>query len=119
MNVPCHRSIQSYLYVFSGALRGSVVKCLTRNHGVLGSSCTGSSGFFVGVSLGKTLHNPSLALVKLRKDMNNVSCGRDIDLNAVESVVKHLSINQCFLCCIRNNTFIVGNQQLLILPQIF
>ena len=25
---------------------GSVVKCLTRNPGVLGSSCTGSSGFF-------------------------------------------------------------------------
>ena len=28
------------------ALRGSVVKCLTHNPGVLDSSCTGSSGYF-------------------------------------------------------------------------
>ena len=35
-------------------------------------------GFFVGVSLGKTLQSPSLVLVKPRKDMNNVSCCRDI-----------------------------------------
>ena len=37
--------------------RGSVVKCLTRNPGVLGLSRTRSSGFFVGVSLGMTLHS--------------------------------------------------------------
>ena len=59
-------------------LRGSELKCLTRNQGVLGLSRTGSSGFFVGVSLGKTLQSPSLVLVKLRKDMNNVSCHRDM-----------------------------------------
>ena len=62
-----------------GVLRGSVVKCLTRNPGVMGLSRTGSSGFFfVGVSFSKTLQSPSLVLVKPRKDMNNVSCCRDI-----------------------------------------
>ena len=61
-----------------GVSRGSVVKCLTRNPGVLGTSRTRSSGFFVGVSLGKTLQSPSLVLVKPRKDMNDVSCRRDI-----------------------------------------
>ena len=62
----------------TGVLHGSVVKCLTRNSGVLGSSPTGFSEFFVGVSLGKTLPSPSLVLVKPRKNMNNVSCGRDM-----------------------------------------
>ena len=36
--------------------RGSVVGCLTRNPGVLGSSCTRSSGFFCG-SVGKTIQS--------------------------------------------------------------
>ena len=76
-----------------GVQRGSVVKCLTRNSGLLGSSRTGSSGFFVGVSLGKILQSPSLVLVKLRKDMNNVSYRRDMT-NTVKSSVKHHSINQ-------------------------
>ena len=40
-----------------GVLHGSVVNCLTRNPGVLDSNLTGSSGFFMGVSLGKT-HPP-------------------------------------------------------------
>ena len=57
---------------------GSVVKCSTRNQGVLGSSCTGSSEFFVEVSLGKTLQSPILVLMKCRKDMNNVSCHHDM-----------------------------------------
>ena len=43
----------------SGVLRGSVVKCLTCNPGVLGSSRTGSSGYFVGVSLGTSKPQPS------------------------------------------------------------
>ena len=34
-------------------LPGSVVQCLTRNPGVLGSSRTGSSGFFPGSVLGQ------------------------------------------------------------------
>ena len=58
-------------------LHGSVVKCVTPNPGVLGSSCAGSSRFYEGVSLSKTLQNPSLVLVKPRKDMN-VSCCCDM-----------------------------------------
>ena len=58
--------------------RGSVVKCLTRNPGVLGSSHTGSSGFFRGSVLGQDTSAPSLVLVKPRKDMNNASCCRDM-----------------------------------------
>ena len=82
-----------------GVLRGSVVKCLTRNPGVLGSSRTRSYGFFVGVSLGKTLQSPSLVLMKPRKDVNNVSCRRDMTeillkaaYNTIQSVSQ--SINQ-------------------------
>ena len=56
----------------------SVVECLTCNHGVMGLGCTGSSGFFVGVSLDKTLQSISQVLVKPRKDMNNVNCRRDM-----------------------------------------
>ena len=66
------------VYVGCGILHGPVVKCLTLNPGVLGLSGTGSSGLFVGVSLGKTLQSPSLVLVKPRKDMNNVSCCSDM-----------------------------------------
>ena len=53
--------------VFQGVPRGSVVKCLTRNPGVLGSSLTGSSGFFRGSVLGQDTSEPSLVLVKPRK----------------------------------------------------
>ena len=59
-------------------LRGSVVKFLTRSPGIFGTSRTGSSGFFVAVSFGKTLQSPSLVLVRPRKDINNVSCCRDM-----------------------------------------
>ena len=55
-----------------------MVNCLTCNPRVLGSSRTGSFGFFVGVLKAKTLKSPSLVLVKARKDMNIVSCRRDI-----------------------------------------
>ena len=61
-----------------GVLHDSVVKCLTCNPGVLGWSRTYPLGFFMGVSLGKTLQSPSLVLVKPRKDMNNVNCRRDM-----------------------------------------
>ena len=57
--------------------RGSVVKCLTRNPEVRGSSRTGSSGFFRGSVLGQDASEPSLVLVKPRKDMNIVSCRSD------------------------------------------
>ena len=62
----------------SGVLCGSVVKCLTRNPGVRGSSRTGSSGFFRGSVLGQDTSDPSLVLRKPRKDMNNGDCGRDM-----------------------------------------
>ena len=42
----------------SGALRGIVVKCLTRNPGVLGSSRNGSSGFFRGSVLEQDTSEP-------------------------------------------------------------
>ena len=58
--------------------RGSVVGCLTRNQGVLGSSRTGSSGFFRGSVLGQDTSEPILVLVKPRKNMNNVICRRDM-----------------------------------------
>ena len=74
--------------------RGSVVKCLTRNPGVLGSGRTRSSGFFVGMSFVKTLQSPSLIQVKPREDINNVSYRRNMTENTVESGVKHHSINQ-------------------------
>ena len=40
------------------SVTGSVVKCLTRNPGVLGSSRTGSSGFFRGSVLGQYTSEP-------------------------------------------------------------
>ena len=58
--------------------RGSVLKCLARNSGVLGSGRTGSSGLFRGSVLGQDTSEPSIVLVKPRKDMNDVSCRRDM-----------------------------------------
>ena len=45
-------SVQHFLPFPLWVPRGSVVKCLTRNPGVLGSSRTRSSGFFRGSVLG-------------------------------------------------------------------
>ena len=50
-----------------GVLCGSVVKCLTGNPVSWVRAALDPLGFFVGVSLGKTLKSPSLALVKPRK----------------------------------------------------
>ena len=47
-------SYQHFL-LFQGVLRGSLVKCLTCNPGVLGSSRTGSSGFFRWSVLGQDI----------------------------------------------------------------
>ena len=57
---------------------GSAVKCLSRDPVFLGSSRTGSSGYFHGSVLGQDTSEPSLVLVKPRKDMNNVSCRHDM-----------------------------------------
>ena len=62
----------------SGVLCGSVVKCLTRNPGVLGLSCTGSSGFFCGSVLGQDLSEPQPSTGETQEDMTNVSCRSDM-----------------------------------------
>ena len=51
-------SLELFMITFLGVLLGSVVKCLTRNPGVLGSSRTGSSGFFRGSVLGQDTSEP-------------------------------------------------------------
>ena len=76
-----------FFFTLQGVLHGSVVKCLTLNSVVLGSSCNGSSGFFVGLSFGKTLQSPRLVLVKPWKDMNIVNCHCNM---TVESGVKNI-----------------------------
>ena len=43
-------------------------------YGSVASSFTGSFEFFLEVSLSKTPWNPSIALVKHKKDMNDMSC---------------------------------------------
>ena len=74
-----------------------VVKFLTHNPGVQGLSFTGSSRFFfVGVSMGKTFQNISLVLVKLRKDINNVNCCRDMTemlLKVVQNTIQSKQSN--------------------------
>ena len=74
-----------------GVPRGSVIMYLTRNPGVLGSSCTGSSGSILGVSSGKTLQSQSLVFVKPRKDLNNINCGRHMTemLKAVKNTSQY------------------------------
>ena len=61
-----------------GVLGGPVVKCLTRNPGVLGSSRTGSSGFFCGSVLGQDTSEPQPSTGVTQEDMNNVNCCRDM-----------------------------------------
>ena len=61
-----------------GVLRGSVVECLTRNPGVLGSSRTGSTRFFHGSVLGQDTSEPQPSTGETQEDMNNVSCHRDM-----------------------------------------
>ena len=55
-----------------------MVKCLTRNPGVLGSSHTGSSGFFRGSVLGQDTSEPQPSTGEAQEDMNNVNCRRDM-----------------------------------------
>ena len=73
---------------------GSVVKCLTRNSGVLGSSLTGSSGFFRGSVLGQDTSEPSLVLVNPgKRELFELSPW--YDWNTVKSVENTIqSINQ-------------------------
>ena len=52
-----------------GTLCDTVAKRRSRDLGVPGSSLAGSTGFVLGVSLGKTLQSPNLVLVKPITDM--------------------------------------------------
>ena len=61
-----------------GVLRGSVVECLSRNPGVLGSSLTGSSGFFRGSVLGQATSEAQPSTGETQQDVNNVNCRRDM-----------------------------------------
>ena len=58
--------------------RGSVVKCLTRNPGVLGSSRTGSSGFFSWECPWARHFRAQPSTGETQESMNNVSCRRDM-----------------------------------------
>ena len=62
----------------TGVLHGSVVKCFTCNLGVLGSSRTGSSGFFRGSVPGQDTSEPQLSTGETQEDMNNESCRHDM-----------------------------------------
>ena len=76
----CDSSLdQRFLYKLQlhGVLHCLVVKCLTHNPGDLDSSHTGSV-WFMEFSLTMTIQSPGLVLVKPSKDMNNVSCHRDM-----------------------------------------
>ena len=70
-NLPC-----SLLIHVEGILRGTVVKCLTRNPGVLDSSRAGSPGFFRGSVLGQDTSEPQPSTGETQED--NVSCRRDM-----------------------------------------
>ena len=59
-------------------LRGSVVMCLTRNPGVLGSSCTGSSGFFSWECPWARHFRAQPSTGETQESMNNVSCRSDM-----------------------------------------
>ena len=74
-------------------LSGKVFDLLSR---VLGSSCTVSSGFFRGSVFGQDNSEPSLVLVKPRKDMNNVSRRRDMTeilLKAAQNTIQSTVVN--------------------------
>ena len=53
-----HTHTHTHTHTIIGVLHGPVVKCLTRNRGVLGSSRTESSGLFRGSVLGHDTSEP-------------------------------------------------------------
>ena len=67
-----------FSFSHKGVLRGTVVKCLTSNPGVLGLSRTGSSGFFRGSVLGQDASEPQPSTGETQEDINNVSCRHDM-----------------------------------------
>ena len=73
-----------------------MVKSLTRNPGVLGSSHMEIPGFFPhGSALVQDTSDPSLVLVKPWKDMNNVNCCHDMNeilLKAAQNTIQSTSL---------------------------
>ena len=61
-----------------GVPRGSVVRCLTRNPGVLGSSLTRSSGYFSWECPWARHFRAQPSTGETQESMNNVSCRRDM-----------------------------------------
>ena len=55
-----------------------LVKCLICDPGVLGSSCIGSAGFFLGSVLEQDTSEPKPSTGETQEDLNNVSCGSDM-----------------------------------------
>ena len=96
----CEKQRKHWLSAFY--LLYSVVRCLTRNPGVLGSSRTGSSGFFRGSVLGQDTSEPQPSTDETQEDMNNVSCRRDMT-EILLSGVKHHSINQSVSLTLKKN----------------
>ena len=73
-----YRNMLLTLQVHSGkgVLRGTVVKCLICNPGVLGSSCTGSSGFWSVLRQDTSETQPSTG--ETQEDVNNMNCCSDM-----------------------------------------
>ena len=74
--VHCFMSLSTFFQ--SWIPRDSVVKCLTHNPGVQGSSRTGSSGFFSQECPWARHFRAQPSTGETRKDVNNVSCRRDM-----------------------------------------
>ena len=79
-------TICGLIILTEGVLRGSVVKDGTRDPEVPGLSLNGSTSFFVGMTVGETLQSPCLVMVNLRKNINNVSCRRDMTIMVLKAV---------------------------------
>ena len=56
----------------------SLAEKLISELGVLGSSHTGSSGFFCGSVLGQDTSEPQPSADETQEDVNNVNCRRDM-----------------------------------------
>ena len=70
-----------------GIQRGSMVKCLARNPGILSSSRTRSLGFSWDCpSSARHIRGPSIVPVKPKKDINNVGCRCDMTVMRLKEV---------------------------------
>ena len=73
------RSSSEMLGIFPPRVpRGSLVRCLTRNPGVLGSSLTRSSGYFSWECPWASHFRAQPSTGETQESMNNVTCRRDM-----------------------------------------